>query len=66
VRVLVIGDMEGVSGICRWEQVTAGEAAYEECRLLYTEEMNAAARRVRDRGRAVRPTTRTPTAARRA
>ena len=40
----MIGDMEGVSGICRWEQVMAGEAAYEECRLLYTEEMNAAAR----------------------
>src|SRR3954453_20380105 len=44
VKVLVIGDMEGVSGICRWDQVIAGAAHYEEGRRLYTGEMNAAAR----------------------
>src|SRR3954469_26044629 len=44
VKVLVIGDMEGVSGICRWDQVIAGAAHYEEGRRLYTAEMNAAVR----------------------
>jgi D-amino peptidase len=44
VRVLIISDMEGVAGICRWEQVSAGKAGYEEGRRLYTEELNAAVR----------------------
>jgi D-amino peptidase len=44
VRVVVLGDMEGVAGICRWEQVSAGKALYEEGRRLYTEEVNAAVR----------------------
>jgi D-amino peptidase len=44
VRVLIISDMEGVSGIVRWEQVTGGEAMYEEGRKLYTGEINAAVR----------------------
>lgn len=44
MRVLIISDMEGVAGICRWEQVTAGAAGYEEGRRLYTEEINAAVR----------------------
>ncbi len=44
VRVLVIGDMEGVAGIVRWAQTTGGERLYEEGRVLYTEEMNAAVR----------------------
>ncbi|HEX2049966.1 MAG TPA: M55 family metallopeptidase [Actinomycetota bacterium] len=50
MRVLVIGDMEGVAGICRWEQVTGGKPLYEECRKLYTEEMNAAVRGARAGG----------------
>jgi D-amino peptidase len=37
-------DMEGISGIVVWEQVTGGEAMYEEGRRLYTEEINAAVR----------------------
>ena len=42
MRVLIVGDMEGVAGISRWSQVMAGELMYEEGRALYTEEMNAA------------------------
>jgi D-amino peptidase len=44
MRVLIISDMEGVSGIVKWEQVTGGERLYEEGRILYTEEINAAVR----------------------
>src|ERR671922_122490 len=44
MRVHIISDMEGVSGIVRWEQVSGGEAMYEEGRRLYTEEINAAVR----------------------
>jgi D-amino peptidase len=44
MKVLVIGDMEGVAGICRWNQVMADAVAYQEGRHLYTGEMNAAAR----------------------
>src|SRR5689334_20282824 len=44
MRVLVIGDMEGVAGICRWNQVAHDGDGYAEGRRLYTEEMNAAAR----------------------
>ena len=36
--------MEGVAGICRWDQVVAGKPGYEEGRILYTEELNAAVR----------------------
>jgi D-amino peptidase len=36
--------MEGVAGICRWDQVDAGGAGYEEGRRLYTEEINATVR----------------------
>jgi D-amino peptidase len=44
VKVLVISDMEGVSGVVKWEQVEGGEPLYEEARKLYTEEINAAVR----------------------
>jgi D-amino peptidase len=44
VRVHVISDMEGVAGIVKWEQVSGGEALYEEGRRLYTGEINAAVR----------------------
>ena len=37
-------DMEGVSGIVTWSQVNGGAAMYEEGRILYTEEINAAVR----------------------
>jgi D-amino peptidase len=44
VRVHVISDMEGVAGIVKWEQVSGGEKLYDEGRVLYTEEINAAVR----------------------
>lgn len=44
MRVFIISDMEGVSGIVKWEQVMGGERLYEEGRVLYTEEINAAVR----------------------
>jgi D-amino peptidase len=44
MRVHVISDMEGVSGIVKWEQTTGGDPMYEEGRRLYTEEINAAVR----------------------
>jgi D-amino peptidase len=44
MRVLIMSDMEGVSGIVVWEQVNGGAPLYEECRKLYTQEINAAVR----------------------
>lgn len=44
LRVLIISDMEGVSGISRWEQVIAGKPMYQEGRHLYTADVNAAIR----------------------
>jgi D-amino peptidase len=44
VRVHVISDMEGVAGIVKWQQTTGGEKLYDEGRVLYTEEINAAVR----------------------
>src|ERR671935_1308366 len=44
MKVFVVSDMEGVSGIVKWEQTTGGHAMYEEGRRLYTQEINAAVR----------------------
>jgi D-amino peptidase len=44
MQVLIMSDMEGVSGIVVWEQVNGGAPMYEEGRKLYTEEINAAVR----------------------
>jgi D-amino peptidase len=44
MRVLIMSDMEGVSGIVTWKQVEGGSPMYEEGRRLYTEEINAAVR----------------------
>lgn len=50
MRVLIMADMEGVSGIICWNQVTGGDPMYEEARRLYTEEVNAAVRGARRAG----------------
>jgi len=50
MRVHIISDMEGVSGIVKWEQTTGGDPMYEEARRLYTEEINAAVRGARAGG----------------
>ena len=39
MRVLIMTDMEGVSGIVVWEQVNGGAPMYEEGRRLYTEDV---------------------------
>src|SRR3954451_22273650 len=36
--------MEGIAGIARWSQTVGGEKAYDEGRVLYTQEINAAVR----------------------
>jgi D-amino peptidase len=44
VRVIVISDIEGVAGIVKWGQVGGDSPLYQEARVLYTEEINAAVR----------------------
>jgi D-amino peptidase len=44
MRILIMSDMEGVSGVVTWSQVMGGRPMYEEGRRLYTEEINAAVR----------------------
>jgi D-amino peptidase len=44
VKVVVISDMEGISGIATPAQAGATEPLYQEGRKLYTEEINAAVR----------------------
>ncbi|HEV7808306.1 MAG TPA: M55 family metallopeptidase [Solirubrobacteraceae bacterium] len=44
MRVHIISDMEGVSGIVKPEQCSGGDPMYLEARTLYTEEINAAVR----------------------
>ncbi len=50
MKVIIIADMEGVSGITVWEQVIGGQAMYEEGRRLYTAEINAAIKGARQAG----------------
>src|SRR6266487_3871652 len=42
--------MEGVAGLVKWQQTTGGEKPYDEGRVLYTEEINAAVRGAKDAG----------------
>ena len=44
MRVHIISDMEGVSGIAKGPQTHGGAPLYDEGRKLYTEEINAAVR----------------------
>jgi D-amino peptidase len=44
MRVHVISDMEGVAGIVKWGQTGGDSQLYQEGRVLYTEEINAAVR----------------------
>jgi D-amino peptidase len=43
VKIFIAVDMEGISGICRAEQVTKGTADYAEARTYYIGDANAAA-----------------------
>jgi len=44
VRIHVISDIEGVAGIVKWGQTGGDTKLYQEGRILYTEEINAAVR----------------------
>lgn len=44
MRVHIISDMEGVSGIVKPEQISGGDPMFMDARKLYTEEINAAVR----------------------
>jgi len=44
VKVFIVSDLEGVSGVTHPGQTIGGSPMYEESRRLYTEEMNAAVR----------------------
>ena len=52
MKVFIIGDMEGVCGIVKWQQTDGvkEKRAYHEGRELYTEEINAAVRGARTVG----------------
>jgi D-amino peptidase len=50
MRVMIMSDMEGVSGIVDWGQVNGGAPMFEEGRRLYTEEINAAVRGAKEAG----------------
>ena len=42
MKILIAADMEGVTGITTWNQVTAGHFEYPRFRKLMTEDVNAA------------------------
>lgn len=42
MRILISADMEGISGVVHWDQVTPGHAEYVRFRRIMTEEVNAA------------------------
>ena len=44
MRVHIISDIEGVSGVVKGEQTGPGDKLFDEARQLYTEEINAAVR----------------------
>ena len=51
MRVHVISDIEGVAGIVNWGQTSdAGGGLFQEARVLYTEEINAAVRGAKTAG----------------
>jgi D-amino peptidase len=44
MRILLSADMEGISGVTTWDQVTPGHPEYERFRRLMTGDVNAAVR----------------------
>jgi D-amino peptidase len=50
MKVQMWCDMEGVAGIVSWDQVGGGKPQFEEGRLLYTNEINAAVRGAKKAG----------------
>ena len=44
MKILIAADMEGISGVTTWDQVTAGHFEYTRFRRIMTEDVNAAVR----------------------
>lgn len=50
MKILIAADMEGITGVTNWEQVTPGHSEYPRFRKLMTEDVNAAVRGCFDAG----------------
>jgi D-amino peptidase len=50
MKILIAVDMEGITGVTTWDQVTAGHTEYARFRTLMTEDVNAAIRGAFDAG----------------
>ncbi len=50
MKILIATDMEGVTGVTTWDQVTPGHAEYARFRRLMTQDVSAAVRGVYDAG----------------
>ena len=50
MKILIAADMEGITGVTTWEQVTPGHAEYARFRRLMTQDVNAAIRGAFDAG----------------
>ncbi len=50
MKILIAADMEGVSGVVHWDDVTAGLPEYERFRRIMTGDVNAAIRAAIDAG----------------
>src|SRR5574341_666038 len=50
MKILIAADMEGITGVTTWDQVTPGHTEYARFRRLMTEDVNAAIRGVFEAG----------------
>ena len=50
MKILIATDMEGITGVTTWDQVTPGHAEYARFRTLMTQDVNAAIRGACDGG----------------
>ena len=50
MKILIAADMEGITGVTTWDQVTPGHAEYARFRKLMTQDVNAAVRGACDGG----------------
>jgi D-amino peptidase len=50
MKILISADMEGITGVTTWDQVTPGHSEYVRFRKLMTEDVNAAVRGAYDAG----------------
>jgi D-amino peptidase len=50
MKILIAADMEGITGVTTWDQVTPGHAEYARFRKLMTQDVNAAIRGAFDAG----------------